>query len=78
MKENLGRYKIIKEIGRGAMGVVYQGYDPKIDRVVALKTIRKDRLAEYDTGEDEEAAYIAMEFLEGETMVSRRARISSC
>jgi tRNA A-37 threonylcarbamoyl transferase component Bud32 len=99
MKENLGRYKIIKEIGRGAMGVVYQGYDPKIERVVALKTIRKDRLAEskdveelitrfqrevratgklvhpnvitvYDTGEDEEAAYIAMEFLEGETLDS--------
>ncbi len=97
MKETLGRYKIIKEIGRGAMGTVYQGYDPKIDRIVALKTIRKDRLAEsrdvedlvtrfqnevraagklvhpniiivYDTGEDEETAYIAMEYIEGDTL----------
>jgi predicted Ser/Thr protein kinase len=79
------------------MGVVYQGYDPKIDRIVALKTIRKDRLAEsrdvedlvmrfqkelqatgklvhpniiviYDTGEDEERAYIAMEYIEGDTL----------
>ncbi|MFQ6078752.1 MAG: serine/threonine protein kinase, partial [Thermodesulfobacteriota bacterium] len=97
MKESLGRYKIIREIGRGAMGVVYQGYDPKIDRIVALKTIRKDRLADsrdvedlvmrfqkevratgklvhpniiviYDTGEDEETAYIAMECIEGNTL----------
>jgi serine/threonine protein kinase len=97
MKKRLGRYKIIEEIGRGAMGVVYQGYDPKIDRIVALKTIRKDRLAEsrdvedlvmrfqkevratgklvhpniiviYDTGEDKERAYIAMEYVEGDTL----------
>ena len=35
----LGRYQVEKELGRGAMGVVYQGRDPKIGRVVAIKAL---------------------------------------
>ena len=35
----LGRYQIEKELGRGAMGVVYQGRDPKIGRIVAIKAL---------------------------------------
>jgi serine/threonine-protein kinase len=38
-KPMLGRYLVEKELGKGAMGIVYQGRDPKIGRVVAIKTL---------------------------------------
>lgn len=45
----LGRYEIKKELGKGAMGIVYLGVDPKINRSVAIKTMR------FEEGLDEKA-----------------------
>jgi eukaryotic-like serine/threonine-protein kinase len=93
----LGKYEITEVLGRGAMGVVYKGFDPGIRRTVAIKTIRRELIesdrptasmlarfrnearaagqlahpgivAVYDYGEDAEVAYIAMEYVEGNSL----------
>jgi serine/threonine protein kinase len=38
-RQHIGRYEVIKTIGKGAMGVVYKARDPLLDRIVAVKTI---------------------------------------
>ncbi len=43
-----GRYEIINELGKGAMGVVYKAHDPRIDREIALKVLRQDRVTSED------------------------------
>lgn len=94
--QKLGKYEVRRQLGCGAMGIVYEGYDPFIQRTVALKTIRKELLdqdraqemlarfqreaqaggrlshpnivAIYEYGEDQNTAYIAMEFIEGKEL----------
>jgi len=51
-KPMLGRYQIEKELGKGAMGVVYLGKDPKIGRVVAIKTMALSQEFEADELQD--------------------------
>jgi len=62
-KPMLGRYQLEKELGKGAMGVVYQGKDPKIGRVVAIKTMALAQEFEPDELEDVKARF----FREAET-----------
>jgi serine/threonine-protein kinase len=97
IKPTVGRYEVVSELGQGAMGIVYKARDPKINRFLAIKTIRfadefeaekireiKDRfmreaeiagklahpaiVAIYDVGEDYDLTYMAMEYLEGESL----------
>jgi serine/threonine-protein kinase len=97
-KPKFGRFEVQKELGKGAMGVVYLGKDPKIGREVAIKTLglaqefEPDELAEvkerffreaetagrlshpnivtiFDTGEEHDFCYIAMELLKGGDLV---------
>jgi len=95
--QRLGKYQVTGVLGEGAMGVVYKGFDPGIQRAVALKTVRHQLLenddhgpgmdarfrneaqaagrlahpgivAVYDYGDEGDVAYIAMEYVEGNTL----------
>jgi serine/threonine-protein kinase len=53
---NIGRYEILDEIGRGAMGTVYQARDPLIERTVAIKTVPITQLRQ--EGADAESRFL--------------------
>src|SRR5580692_6608390 len=50
--ESLGKYEIRRVLGRGAMGTVYEGFDPVIERTVAIKTVRLPEAADDETAEE--------------------------
>jgi len=50
MPQSLGKYRIAGVLGEGAMGVVYKGFDPGIQRAVALKTVRRQLLENAEVG----------------------------
>ncbi len=62
-KPMLGRYQVEKELGKGAMGIVYMGKDPKIGRTVAIKTMALSQEFEADELADVKARF----FREAET-----------
>ena len=53
MIQKLGRYELMHVLGKGAMGLVYEGRDPNLDRRVAIKTIRVENLSEEAAAEYE-------------------------
>ena len=56
-RPTLGRYEVIKQLGKGAMGIVYLGQDPRINRTTAIKTFRFS-----DDFEPEEAEKMKQKF----------------
>ncbi|MFT5693446.1 MAG: serine/threonine protein kinase [Oceanicoccus sp.] len=55
--ENIGKYSIKRELGRGAMGVVYEAFDEQIERTVAVKVLLQ-HLLEGDSGEDYKVRFL--------------------
>lgn len=51
MPDKLGKYEIIKEVGRGSMGAVFEAFDPYAGRPVAVKVALADALKDKDSGE---------------------------
>ena len=49
--EKIGKYEIQKQVGKGSMGVVYQSYDPYLDKYVAIKLALADSLRDKESGE---------------------------
>jgi serine/threonine-protein kinase len=64
--KQLGRYDLTRVLGKGAMGIVYEGLDPKLHRKVAIKTILKGHL-----DDDDAAKEYSMRFMREAQAVAR-------
>jgi eukaryotic-like serine/threonine-protein kinase len=51
--KKLGRYDLVRVLGKGAMGIVYEGRDPNLERRVAIKTVKVENLSEEAAAEYE-------------------------
>jgi serine/threonine-protein kinase len=51
LPENIGKYQIYSSLGEGAMGVVYEGFDPDIERRVAIKMLHPHLITQRNGGE---------------------------
>ena len=48
---HIGKFRVARRIGRGGMGYVYEGHDPRLKRRVAIKTLTTDAIADADSRE---------------------------
>ena len=64
--KQLGRYDLTRVLGKGAMGIVYEGMDPKLHRKVAIKTILKGHM-----DDDDAAKEYSMRFMREAQAVAR-------